>query len=358
MKKLKNNLKFVISGYYGHENFGDEAILQSIVSGLKTNFENPHITVISNTPEKTKSLYGVNSVHKYNFLSLLRGIYSCDVFISGGGSLLQDVTSFKSLLYYLGLLWTAQIFNKKTCVYAQGIGPLKSRVSKFLTASILKKTDLITVRDKKSSEILSSMGIGATVTADPVWSLETKPVEKTGAKIGIQLRNWPTLNEIALNTITEAIVSNFKNTGTQIYLISLQHPADTKIMEKFQIILEQKGFSRQTKLVYNLDAEEIISCISSLDLMVSMRYHGGLIAAKCGVPSLMIAYDPKVIQLAKEISVPCIAMSELTFDPLNRGLKHLVSEKDNIKAHLHEISSEKLKTAEKNISLLLELLNK
>jgi hypothetical protein len=71
----------------------------------------------------------------------------------------------------------------------------------------------------------------------------------------------------------------------------------------------------------------------------------------------MLAYDPKVIHLANDISIPCIPMNEFAFDPLNRGLKYLVSEKESIQEHLREISAKKSQIAEKNLLLLVELLN-
>ena len=58
---------------------------------------------------------------------------TCDAFISGGGSLLQDVTSLRNIVYYTGLIRMAGVAKKPAMIYAQGIGPLKKPLSQKLT---------------------------------------------------------------------------------------------------------------------------------------------------------------------------------------------------------------------------------
>ena len=78
-------------GYIGFDNFGDEAIASVLIANLKKNGAEK-ITVLSSNPIKTANLYGVNSEY---FLKFFKPILETDVLISGGGSLLQDVTSLK-----------------------------------------------------------------------------------------------------------------------------------------------------------------------------------------------------------------------------------------------------------------------
>ncbi len=355
MMNFKNKSpKFLISGYYGYDNFGDEAILRAIVSEIRNKFPNSAISVISNSPERTKKLHQCESVHKYDVFGILAGLLGCDVFISGGGSLFQDVTSFKSLCYYLAVLYTAQLLHKKTFIYAQGIGPLKSRTARFLTSSVFKKVSLITLRDRNSAEILSGMGINSTVTADPVWALEYKPARKVreGLKIGIQLRKWNSLDEQRLNIIAEVIISNFKNTDAEILLISLQQPGDIGVLGSLRDILVQRGFTRQIKLLSCLSIEEVIDYIASFDYMIAMRYHAGLVAAKYCVPSLVLSYDPKVTTFARQTSFPCVSVEDVTFENLDSAIKQLVYKKQEIKEILEEVSAKNPEKARENITYL------
>ena len=104
--------KIVISGYYGFANAGDEAMLTAIVKSLRQAEESVDLTVISGAPQNTASKHKVSSVHRFSPLEIYSAINNCDLLLSGGGSLLQDVTSKKSLLYYLAIIWLGKLLNK------------------------------------------------------------------------------------------------------------------------------------------------------------------------------------------------------------------------------------------------------
>ena len=114
--------KILISGYYGFDNSGDDAILKAIVKDLKENNSSIEITAFSNNPTFTEKIYDINAVNRFGIRDVFRAIKNCDLFISGGGSLLQDVTSTRSLLYYIALMKIAKLFNKPVMVYALFIG--------------------------------------------------------------------------------------------------------------------------------------------------------------------------------------------------------------------------------------------
>ena len=127
----------IISGYYGSDNFGDEMILKVLIDKLKQFDIN--ITVLSLNPEKTKALYKVNTVKSFDILKVIFTILKSDILISGGGSLLQDSTSVKSLFYYLFVIKIAEFFHKKVMIFAQGIGPIKNKFGESLCKKLLKK---------------------------------------------------------------------------------------------------------------------------------------------------------------------------------------------------------------------------
>ena len=79
--------KVLISGYYGFDNSGDDAILKAIVKDLKANDSSIQITAFSNNPPFTKKIYGIEAVYRFGMLDIIRAIRDCDLFISGGGSL-------------------------------------------------------------------------------------------------------------------------------------------------------------------------------------------------------------------------------------------------------------------------------
>lgn len=319
--------KVCISGYYGFDNFGDEAILKTLVENLKAFQNPPQITVFSSNPTKTSNELNVNSVYSFCLKNIIKSLFNSDYLISGGGSLLQDTTSAKSLIYYLGVIALAQILGKKTIIFAQGIGPIKNKHLEKLTAFILKKAQYITVRDEKSINWLKNWGINATKCYDPVWNITTPSTEKTNI-IGIQLRTFPTTTEEVLNQLANLINNYYLD--REIHLLSLQNKLDLDICNK----LKNKLKSKNVKVIENSSNEKIIEDISKLDVLIAMRFHACLIGIKNGVKLLPINYDIKVEQLAKEFDLNCfnleyIDLNEIIFEQFTKNKIEYDTEKIN-----------------------------
>ena len=298
-------MKYVVSGYIGFDNFGDEAI-QCVLSKKLISEGAEKITLISSNPEKTAKLYDVDSCTMLNFLP---AILESDVLISGGGSLLQDVTSLKSLIYYLAVIYTALIFGKKVQIYAQGIGPINSKIGQFLTKFALKKAEKITVRDVKSQELLLSWGIKSVLVKDPVFELDL-PKKNSKGIVGVQLRKFEGVNEKFLNKLAEEIFNRFSD--KKIVILSLQDNIDSDICDSFAQILKNKGITDITVLK-GLSVSDIIDTISDLEYLIAMRFHANVIGIKAGVKTLAINYDPKVEKLAKEYNLPLINLDDENF---------------------------------------------
>ena len=313
--------KYVISGYIGFDNFGDEAICSILTKHLKEkNAEK--ITVISLNPTKTAKLYGVESCGMLNFF---KPILDSDILISGGGSLLQDITSLKSLLYYLAVILTALVLGKKVLIFAQGFTPFRTKIGEFLTKSILKLCHKITVRDEFSYKFLNQMGICSTIVTDPVFYTEM-PCLNRHSGLGVQLRSFENLSDEFLNSLAEEISKNFSN--QTIKLFSFQDKSDLPVIEHFGEILAAKG--NLIKIYKNLSMQEAVIEISSLEYLIGMRFHACLIAAKAGVKILGINYDVKVKNLSEQIGFPILNMFGCEVpDGINK-LRNVNSEEYNI----------------------------
>lgn len=297
--------KYVISGYIGFDNFGDEAIAKVLTSYLKSNGAKK-ITVLSSNPHKTARLYDVYSA---NYLKFFKPILESDVLISGGGSLLQDITSLKSLIYYLLVIVTALIFNKKVVIFAQGFTPFKTKLGRFFTKFVLAYCDKIYVRDSKSQEILKKMNLESELVSDPVFAMSIPFVEKPEG-IGVQLRGFHTLTDEFMQNLAYMISQKFK--GEKIKLFSLQDSIDLPVLEQFSGMLYKNGI--ESEIYKNLTVEKAVDELSKLEYLIGMRFHSALVAAKAGVKVLGINYDIKVLNLAKHIGFPIIGLSEDSFD--------------------------------------------
>ena len=304
-------MKYVVSGYIGFDNFGDEAIAHVLAQKLK-NEGAEKVTFISSNPKKTAILHGVESCSMLNFIpSLLKS----DVLISGGGSLLQDVTSLKSLIYYLIVIYSALFLRKKVWIYAQGIGPINSKPGEILTKFGLRRAEKISVRDKKSQELLKSWGIESELVKDPIFELELLQKNAKGT-VGVQLRSFEGINDNFLEKLADEIVKRFSD--KKIEVISLQDSIDKGVCENFAQKLETRGITN-IEVKKNLGINEVFDIISNLEYLISMRFHSNVVGIKLGVKTLAINYDPKVEKLAEEYNLPYINLDDEDFsEPFER----------------------------------------
>lgn len=311
--------RVVISGYYGFGNFGDEAILSVLISRLKK--MGLEIVVLSSNPRKTSMEYFVNSIKSFDFHQVSGLLKQSDILISGGGSLLQDVTSLKSLLYYLWVIFTALRYKKKVIIFAQGIGAINNKIAQFFTAKILKKCAYVSVRDKKSLDLLKSWGINVELLCDPIFSLNLSGGSERGI-LGVQLRDFATLNDNLLNKLARQIVKDFWDKKIEIF--SFQDAIDLNVCKRFEKILKSLNPKIKTEVVHGLSNEEIISKISKLEYMIAMRFHALIVAMKMGIRAVGINYDAKVEKLAHEAGIPLISMdASEDFDVVFNNLKLL-----------------------------------
>lgn len=304
-KMSEKNKNIAVSGYYGFENFGDEAILSVLTKEL--NAQGHYVTVFSKNPSNTAVKLGVNSVNTFAIKDVINTLKNTDILISGGGSLLQDSTSLKSLFYYLFVIFTALHYKKDVIIFAQGIGPIKNIIGKFFTKLLLKKCKYITVRDEKSLFLLRSWNLKLDLVSDPVWNMEVKEYIPMN-RVGVQLRSWKGLSQKYLFALAREINKNFSD--KEIYIYSFQDALDLDLCKHFEAQLKLVNPQIKTKLLPALPIDETIQSFSNLDYLIAMRYHACLLALKYGIPTLALSYDEKVEKIAKRFSIPCSMLDD------------------------------------------------
>lgn len=314
--------KISISGYYGYKNFGDEAILEVLVEHLK-NIGCNDITVFSSDVEYTENKLNVNAVKRFDIPNVVKTIKNSDILISGGGSLLQDVTSLKSLIYYSAIIALGLLFNKTVIIFAQGIGPLNSSAAKFIVKNLLKYCTYVTVRDENSFKLLESFKVKSDLVCDPIYSLSVKDRNCDGS-VGIQLREFKTMNYNLLQKLAMLIVNKFPNKKIKIF--SLQKTQDYELSKKFESMLKSMNSDIKTEII----EDNIIENISTLEYLFAMRFHAILVALKYGVKTCAINYDIKVEKIANDAKIPLISMeANENFEEIFEKIEQLNS--DNIK---------------------------
>jgi len=296
--------RITLSGYYGFKNAGDEAVLAGIIKALRMQpgGDDLDIDVLSMDPAETTSTHHVDASHRYKIGALLKSISKTDLLLSGGGSLLQDVTSAHGIFYYAGVVRVAQMMGKKTMFIGQGIGPLKLPRSRKLVAGVANRLNAVTVRDPESLALLKEIGVtrpSIEVTADPALLLpaERSPVAPPllgAGKILFSLRPWHTGTDDLTDRLVDAALA--LSPSIQAETLSMQPQTDDDVMTAFANRWTEKGGSTpSTAATGDVDRlHRIIDALSSAELVVGMRLHALILAAGAGVPSLALSYDPKV----------------------------------------------------------------
>jgi len=310
--------RLLLSGYYGYGNAGDEAVLAGLVVGFRAAGER-EIVALSGSPSETQAAHGITAANRYKPGALLREIGRADLVLSGGGSLLQDVTSAHGIFYYLGVVRMAQVLGRKTMFIAQGIGPLRRTRSRRLVKSVANRLDAVTVRDPDSAALLREIGVTRPpieVTADPALLLGTAPnpspasgsgePEKRGflpspgvgegpgvASFGVALRPWHGQEGIAAH-VADACASVLG--GRRALLLPMQAGSDKPVAEQFARQWHQgnQAGNRATLCLMEKGLTPLLANIASCDMMIGMRLHALILAAAAGVPSVALSYDPKV----------------------------------------------------------------
>jgi len=251
------------------------------------------ITASSIDPTATEALHGVESRHRYRPIELIRSIARCDLFASGGGSLLQDSTSARSIFYYLAAVRIAQMMGKKTMFIAQGIGPLTSLRSQRLTGSVANRLDAITVRDEASAALLRQIGVTRTpitVTADPALLLgdDEPTVRRTGC--AISLRPWREFT----GGLVELVAMSLKAVTSEDTIASLDMHPESDALLQGALMTRLGRQAANGKSQFSTNYKNLLTTAASAEMVVGMRLHALIFAAASATPSVAIAYDPKV----------------------------------------------------------------
>ncbi len=352
----------VISGYYGFDNLGDEAILEQLCRELREIDPGIKICVLSQNPQSTSKKYDVESISRWSVNAIYKALDTCDLFISGGGGLFQDSSSIKSVVYYSFLFFLARLKRVSIFVYAQGIGPLKSELSRFLTQASMSLAACICVRDKKSQAILKQWNIDSHLTADPVWSLnmnsesnDTNNGAHKKIKVGLSLRQCDVLDDSWLDIISNQLQKSLPPNCTLVPLI-LQESLDKPVLDIITKRLD-KTVIEQIDLKPDDLPSRWLSSISQLDIMVAMRLHAAIMALKSGVPTLALAYDPKVSNVAKDFAQPYIEMKSPDSKKLFESkLLELLQNSKELGQKAKKTASDKENDARQNKELLAKFL--
>ncbi|MBN2087632.1 polysaccharide pyruvyl transferase family protein [Candidatus Peregrinibacteria bacterium] len=351
-------MKIGIIGNYGATNVGDDAILTAI---LKT-FSGHDVTVFSANPDETRREFGIKtaplfplgfrSLFKIGFRKSIKAMNSVDFVVVGGGGLFQDNYIYACFIWAWQIFW-ADYFRRPIFIYGTGIGPLKTRIGKFLTKWAYNKAEVVTVRDHYSKDILTKIGIHEQkiyTTADPAFLYRSSGIikERTKNVFIISLRPWLKYNSRIISTFSSFLEKLKKEKNAEFIFTSMQ-----QIKEHDQRVIDAVCKKVGGELYIPRNFSDLVQTMQSAEYAIGMRYHFLIAALLTETPLIPISYSPKIDELFKGTHMESyiVPVNHLSADILNEKLKRLSVDYNNVKI-FEKIQKGKLcELAEKNADL-------
>ncbi len=363
----------LLSGYYGFGNAGDEAILSSIYENIQSLHRNIGVSVLISHPEQSAGRYPFRMVNRFHPFQVLKAVRRCDVLISGGGSLLQDRTSTKSILYYIAVMKLANWFRKPVVMYANGIGPVDRAKNRKRVKKIAQKAGLITLRDSNSAEELRGMGVKGKelhVTADPVFTYDRHRAYRDAAQtagllneygipadrgfVGVSLREWggsePDFDE-KMARICDHI---YETSGLNIVFIVMQTPNDGEISERVKAKMKSPAY-----IVQEIESTaQFMGLTGCAEWILCMRLHTLIFAANTGVPALGLIYDPKVRDYLHMLGMPSMGnVGQLDLSKALRAADDMIEHRAQYRRDMEQTTEMLRGRAQENTRLLGDFLD-
>lgn len=367
-KKDTSKQKILIAGYYGYNNAGDEAILDGILTELRSLGEELEFTVISGNSERTQTLHKVDSVAWRDIPGIIDAVKASSLVIVGGGGLIQDYwgvdeTSFLTqrqggISKFGAPILLAKLLGIPSMFYAVGVGPLTTMEGRRFSKLLFQAADHSTVRDRGSKDLLKQIGVKISkipIEPDPAFYAAPKALdeaflqklEKTEKpligvslrywQIGVEPPNWHSQVSKALDMLIDEIGGTlvFIPLHTSDYFLENDEGVCIQVMEQMQ------NKDRAILLAGELDPLQRFEAMKHFDLVLGMRLHSLVGALSSGTPSVGLIYDPKVKALleAHDLGQFCLPLSSLNGVQLSSLLTKAFQEKQYYEAAAKSIQA-------------------
>jgi len=339
--------RLLLVGYYGFDNLGDELVLLSTLEFIKAHY--PFIEPVVLYNKDIDKIYGADVIPRKNLVS---GISRIDGICFAGGSILQDVTSLNSLLYYLGIILFSSLLKKPVIMISQGIGPINT----FIGEKLMKLINLVyslSLRDIGSKELLMKLGVNKPlmyVGSDLALFYNPGKVEISDNledKILVSVRPFPGFDE-------DVMISALKE-AKERYSVNLCF----LVSHKEEDLDISKRFTQKTggDIFFWDNIEDVINSISSSKLVLGVRLHPLILSALLEVPFIGIAYDPKVRAFLSLF--PKMQLLELTGEEedIESAIISSLEDREILKSHIKDVKEKLLEKEQETFRPIDELYN-
>lgn len=336
MTQSKQNI--VICGHYGASNIGDEAILMAMLQNLKKTHPEAKIRTLSYNPENTRKYHGVEAdyllplgirslfrgLFKGELLKTLKTIKNCDKFILGGGGLFTDEKIFAVFLWGFHAFMALR-YNKPLYMIGQSVGPLRTKIGRWIVKKSFSKAKMIYVRDTASKILLIKLGITNEIIVGPDFVFSLKQSQSVNTKIDqkgldgyflVSLRPWMNNMDILYKNLDQILGEIVEKHRLLPVLIPFQqvHQNDEALMHK---ILDQ-SHSKYPFLIqkFDQDLNLVTSLIKDSKFTLGMRLHSLILSMNQNRPFVALSYSPKVKNLVENAGFEELLVEDFDYESI------------------------------------------
>lgn len=276
-------------GYYGFGNWGDELSLLAtlrVLEDIKRECGFPFVYHVLSGKSKIPLPIPkeCHVVSRSSVWRILKASWESAFFVVGGGSLLQDVTSFRSLLYYAAFLTLAKGMGKKRVFFGCGLGPFQRRVSEWIACFLLRDSGIFLARDEETFSFLKRCNLCPVfLAADPVFLLWDGEEALPSSRIALFLRRQALEHA---KVLLEAF-RRLQREGGDLECVAFHREADWDVVSFF-------GEELGVPVRYFQNVSEVIAYFRGLGGVISMRLHPLVLATCFGIPWYAFDLDPKI----------------------------------------------------------------
>ena len=339
----------MICGAYGRDNAGDDAILESIVSQMRQLDPDIPLYVLTRKPKESAARHRIGAVYTFDYFKTCRILRKTRLYINGGGSLIQDVTSSRSLWYYLLSIATAKKLGNRVLMYGCGIGPVSGKKNRRLAGKVIDKyADIVTLREDLSREELTAMGVQKPqmkITADPAILLQPADAGTVGAMMEahgispeeklflVALREWKDMDRHT-PVFAEAAAAVAQKYGLRPVFLAMEPRQDLEVCRRAAALTGETALC----LAAPGDSGLLIGLMQRAELVISMRLHALIFGAGVASPLVGVSYDPKVAGFMRYIGQDrCLPLEGITAEAILSAADAALAGTDDLAAQARRL---------------------
>lgn len=360
--------RILLSGYFGFDNAGDEAILEAECAQLRRLCPDVELSALIDNKKRAEEL-GLIAYKRKSLFQVYKAVSAADLVISGGGGLFQDSTGPGSVMYYGTILTLASILHKPSFILSQGFGPIKTDIGRLMAKSLLPCADKATLRDEESLKEFRELvpDVPAELTADPAFLLECGDLRSSqevlskcniadpaAPIVAVSVRTWFGLDVAAQAEAFNIWAENFSaDSMPQLLIIPLQFWYDEGISNRLSSLVKMPS-----TVSPQLSASEILALMAApqVEMAAAMRLHALILGASAGKAVLGVSYDPKVERLCQRCGAPYLPLAGLTPEAYAGKLKETWENRVELSRSIGGKAADMRSSAESAFVKALELL--